>query len=650
MASSLSSLGLGSDGALSYDVIDQLRKVDENAQVKPLETRITANEDKSADLTILSTLTATLKSATSSLSDEITYLKRDSSVTGDSVNVIASSGTAIQDFTIDVKNLATRDIFQSVSFLNESSVFANGEDTLTFEIDGQSYDIDINASTTVSELKDKINDSTDGKIIASLLNVGGDDPYKLIIKSTDTGVDNTINISSLNGSEIDLGFTNYTFETTESTGIYSEGTNGNDTLTFGINGINYNISVSEGQGINDVIASIQSDSDLSKVLKAEITNGKLILQSTDENMTVSSSFGSDALFNLDTLSTTGQANHIQRAANATFDFNGVSISRDTNSITDLIVGVTINLSEVGSSNVKIKQNTDDISENLNSLVSSYNDLMNNLNEAISYDTESGSSGTLQGVSEIITMKSNINRQLLSVDIKGRSLSDYGIALNENGMLEFDQDAFDTKLNEDSSDVEDFFRGKTTINTTSMYASNISAGPIDITEGDFTINGTNIVVSLNGTASENALALKNAINNADIDGIKAYMDDNNSYVYLQSSIGDDIKIAGNNTILNSIGFKSGTIQGTTESTIGTFSKFNDLLNNYINGENATLNLLSSRFENENDSLTKEKISTIQNLDNKYEVMANRFAAYDSIIGKLNTQFNALSMMIEQSYKS
>jgi flagellar hook-associated protein 2 len=650
MASSLSSLGLGSDGALSYDVIDQLREVDESAQVKPLETKITANENKSADLTILSTMTATLKSATSSLSDELTYLKRDSAVTGDSVNVIASSGTAIQDFTIDVKNLATKDIFQSVSFLNESSVFANGEDTLTFEIDGQSYDIEINASTTVSELKDKINDSTEGKITASLLNVGGDDPYKLIIKSTDTGADNTINISSLNGSELDLGFTNYTFEAAESTGLYSQGANGDDTLTFDINGTNYNITVTDGQSINDVITSIQNDNDLSKVLKAETIDGKLILQSTDENMTVSSNFGSDALFNLNTLSTTGQANHIQSAANATFDFNGISISRDTNSIEDLIVGVTINLNETGSSNVRIKQNTDDISENLNSLVSSYNDLIGNLNETINYDTESGSSGTLQGISEIISMKSNINRQLLSIDEKGRSLSDYGIALNENGMLEFDQDAFDTKINEDFSDIEDFFRGQTTINTTSTYASNISAGVIDITTGDFSINGTNIVVSLDGTASENALALKNAINSADIDGVEAYVDANNSYVYLQSSIGNDIAIAGNNTILNSIGFKSGTTRGTTESTIGTFSTFNDLLNNYINGENATLNLLSSRFENENDSLTKEKISTIQNLDDKYQIMANRFAAYDSIIGKLNTQFNALSMMIEQSYKS
>ena len=35
--SPISSLGIGSQGVLSYDKIDQLRKVDENATIKPIE-------------------------------------------------------------------------------------------------------------------------------------------------------------------------------------------------------------------------------------------------------------------------------------------------------------------------------------------------------------------------------------------------------------------------------------------------------------------------------------------------------------------------------------------------------------------------------------------------------------------------------------
>lgn len=38
--SSLSSLGLGSDGALSYDTIDKLRAVDEKAILNPIDTKM----------------------------------------------------------------------------------------------------------------------------------------------------------------------------------------------------------------------------------------------------------------------------------------------------------------------------------------------------------------------------------------------------------------------------------------------------------------------------------------------------------------------------------------------------------------------------------------------------------------------------------
>jgi flagellar hook-associated protein 2 len=276
--------------------------------------------------------------------------------------------------------------------------------------------------------------------------------------------------------------------------------------------------------------------------------------------------------------------------------------------------------------------------------------MNNLNETIKYDTDTKNSGTFQGVSEIITMKADINRQLLSVDAKGRALSDFGIKLNESGMLEFDEDVFNAKLSEDASQIEEFFRGKTTFNPTVVYGSSVSSGAIDITSGNFTINGKNIIASLNGTASENALALKNAINSADIDGVQAYLDSTGSYVYLKSNSGDDIEITGDSGILNSIGFKSGTTRGSTETSIGIFSDFNDLLNGLIDGTNSTLGLLETRLENEKDSLSTERTATIQNLDDKYQIMANRFAAYDSIIGKLNTQFNTLSMMIEQSYSN
>ena len=46
MASSISSLGLGSDGVLSYDIIDKLKAVDEKTQLDPIDAKLTTNKSK----------------------------------------------------------------------------------------------------------------------------------------------------------------------------------------------------------------------------------------------------------------------------------------------------------------------------------------------------------------------------------------------------------------------------------------------------------------------------------------------------------------------------------------------------------------------------------------------------------------------------
>ncbi|MBP6325428.1 MAG: flagellar hook protein, partial [Sulfurospirillum sp.] len=80
MASSISSLGLGSDGVLSYDIIDKLKAVDEKTQLDPIDAKLTTNQSKKTDLSVLTTLTASLKSVTSTLADEMSYLKRTTTV------------------------------------------------------------------------------------------------------------------------------------------------------------------------------------------------------------------------------------------------------------------------------------------------------------------------------------------------------------------------------------------------------------------------------------------------------------------------------------------------------------------------------------------------------------------------------------------
>lgn len=438
MASSMSSLGLGSDGALSYDVIDKLRGVDEKAIIAPIDNKISKNQTKTNDLSALTTLTASLKAETSTLSDEMSYLKRTTSSSNDGISVDVSSGTEIQDFTFDVTAMAKRDINESKSFAKTTDTFASEDDTVNFNIDGKDYKIDISAATTIEQFKNKIYDATDGKITASLLNVGGTDPYKLILKSTDTGANNAITVTTADTT--DLGITN-----------------------------------------------------------------------------------------------------IQKAGDLDAKFNGVQISRSSNKIDDLIVGVTINANAEVSSNISIKQDTSTISDSLSSFVSKYNDLMSNLVESTKYNSDTKAAGTFQGTSEIKSLKSDISKSLLTVDSSGKSLSEYGVTLNDAGILEFDQSAFDSKMSSNSSDAENFFRGDST-------------------------------------------------------------------------------------------------------TDGFFTNFNSLLSGYIDSSNGILTRYDTQLTNEKKTLEESKITATKRLDSKYNIMAKKFAAYDTVISQYNASFQSLSMQI------
>ncbi len=386
MASSLSSLGLGSQGALSYNVIDKLRAVDEKIIIAPIDNKITANKAQTNDLSVLTTLTASLKAETSTLSDEMSYLGRTATSSDAGVSVSVNSGAAIQDFSFNVTTLAKRDINESKAFAKTTDTFATANDTINFNIDGKDYTIDVTPTTTIDDFNSKIFTATNGKITSSLLNVGGTNPYKLVLKSTDTGANNAITVTSagITAGTTDLGLTN-----------------------------------------------------------------------------------------------------IQQAGDLSATFNGVQITRSSNTISDLVVGVTITANSVVNSNISIKQDTKAISDSISSFVSKYNNLMNNLVESTKYDPATKTAGTFQSSSEIKSLKSDISKNVFTLDSKGRSLEDYGVTLNSAGLLEFNSSTFDSKIQTNSSDVEDFFRGSSTTDGLFTTYNNMLSNYIDTNTGILT---------------------------------------------------------------------------------------------------------------------------------------------------------------------
>ncbi len=547
MAGALSSLGLGSQGALSYDVIDKLKEADKAAVITPIDNKLEKLKTEKKDLSVITTLVAKLKSASSSLSDETLYLHRDTNVKGDSISATASAGVAVQDIKIDVKNLASRDIYESKGFDSQNASISDKDDTLTLTIDSNEYKIDITQSMTLSDLVDKINDETDGKIKASILNTGGDNPYKIVLKSAETGAKNKIEIG-----DSDIA----------------------DNLNF-----------------------------------TQIGDG---------------------------------------AQDAVFTYNGIEIQRSSNEVKDLVYGLTINLEKTGESVVKIEQDKDKISDTIKDFVESYNELINNLNETIKYDDKTKQAGTFQGNNTIISIKSQINRALLSM-IDGKTMTDFGLKLNENGMLEFDKSKFDEKMAEDPSKVQEFFAGKVNKYPTTLSITDKSedTSDLELTGRDLVINGKEIVLQKGEVNLEN---LAQAINDADIEDIRASYNDETKRFEIIKKSGGNIIIEGDSSKLSRLGINTGIIEGKEDKEDGFFTKINNTLKNMIEGEHSSLKMFEKSIDNDTKKLQEEREQSLKRLNERYEIMANKFAAYDSLINQMNQQFQSLQMMIDSQIYS
>lgn len=149
---------------------------------------------------------------------------------------------------------------------------------------------------------------------------------------------------------------------------------------------------------------------------------------------------------------------IQAASDAAFKYNGINITRTTNDISDLIVGVNITLKKAGDfSTVDIQQDNTSIVDAMSSFVDDYNTLITNLNDMTIYSKEEGKRGIFQGNSFINGMKREITNAITQIK-NGDSLINYGISLSRDGSMTFDSATFEEKLNEDTESVKSFFTG------------------------------------------------------------------------------------------------------------------------------------------------------------------------------------------------
>ncbi len=141
----------------------------------------------------------------------------------------------------------------------------------------------------------------------------------------------------------------------------------------------------------------------------------------------------------------------QAGKNAIVSIDGITIERPTNTISDAIQGVTLEVNNADPSTtvtVTIDRDISAIKDKVKQFVNAYNAVLDEIGKHITGNTTAGAkNGILSSDFTLQTVKSNIQNVYLNAELFG-----LGIKINDQNRLEFDETAFDQAISSDFDEV------------------------------------------------------------------------------------------------------------------------------------------------------------------------------------------------------
>ncbi|HEP3215736.1 TPA: flagellar filament capping protein FliD [Campylobacter upsaliensis] len=627
----LSSLGFAS-GVLTQETIDKLKKAEEAGRVEPYKKKVEENAAKQKDLTEIKTKLLAFQTAVSSLGDATAFAARkvSSSIKDNpAASLSADAGVALQSMKVNVTQLAEKDVYQSKALTTDTGLVnasLKNEVKLTFFQNGKEYSVTIDNKTTFKDLADKISTASDGNIVAKIINTGEKpDGYRLSLTSKETGEENAISFYP-GGKDKDGKYT----ENKEAKEIFEK----------------------LGWELDDQTKPNDVDKD---------KKGYGIKD---------------------------QANHLKKAQNAEFTMDGIKMVRPSNTITDIGVGLTLTLNKTGEVNFEVQQDTEAVTKAMEDLVNAYNDLVANLNASTDFNSETGMKGTLQGVSEVNSIRSTLISALFdSVPVEGvvkdkngndmnatvmLSMQDFGLKISESGNLSFIKSDFEKKMKEDISFAEGFFAGITKYKDIDHAGETVETSKDKIEDKDFQLGDFKIIFNhetydLSKTKDgkpfkpqgkdlqEKMQSLVDHINSLGIDGLSVKLEEvkqggvNGFKIKFHSESGSDFAIEGKEDLLGQFGLSATKITAQPIEGKGIFAQLKNTLEG-ITGKDGSLTKYDEGLTKDTEALNKSKDSTQEMINKRFETMQMQFLQYEVILNRLNTQLNTISNMINAANQS
>ena len=170
---------------------------------------------------------------------------------------------------------------------------------------------------------------------------------------------------------------------------------------------------------------------------------------------------------------------VQTATDTSLTVDGITFTRSSNTISDIIPGVTPNLESLGSGTLTISTDNTAIALNIQDFVDAFNELIGFIDEQTEFNPETFKTGVLFGNSAVQSLETTL-RRIVSGPVVGGSgtfgfLSQIGITTQDDGTLILDEVKLDQALTTDLDSV------------VSLFTSSGSASDANVTFVGFTDN-------------------------------------------------------------------------------------------------------------------------------------------------------------------
>lgn len=151
----------------------------------------------------------------------------------------------------------------------------------------------------------------------------------------------------------------------------------------------------------------------------------------------------------------------QAGTAATAVIDGVTVTKTSNTITDVVSGVTINLLKEGSTtDVKIENDTEAAKKKIDEVVAKYNEAITIINLQSLYDSKTKKAGVLSGDSTLRTVQTRLQSLTTALPATTgiyKTLASLGVTSNKkDGTLSVDSAKLTDAFNNGFDDVVDFF--------------------------------------------------------------------------------------------------------------------------------------------------------------------------------------------------